>query len=384
MADLAVLAPAATTMGDTIQAVETRIVDIPAVRSHTHAATTVSTQTCLLVRIVSRDGAVGHGEVATAGGPWWSGDSIESVKAIIDTHLGPAICGREAMGLNAALAAMDRAAHGNAFAKAGIEMALLDLAARRLGLPVHALLGGGQVPSFALSWPLGAADVATDLDEAEQRLAEGITRFKVKMGGRPEEADRARALAIGKALADRAELRIDLNGAWSELQAGRHFAALADAGYRVAEQPLPRHDLAGHARLRGRFPMTLMADESLSDARSLLAIDRAGAFAALALKPLKSGGLLASLRLARLARELGFALFGGCFLETSLGTAACLHLGAAIGTLDLGCEWMGPRFLSSDIVTVPIRYGAGMAWLPDGPGFGVEIDDTAVQRFTRR
>ncbi|MFC3229890.1 muconate/chloromuconate family cycloisomerase [Marinibaculum pumilum] len=363
---------------------ETWILDIPATRSHVHSGATVSTQSYLLVRITSDGGAVGHGEVATAGGPWWSGDSIESVKATIDGYLAPLLCGRAVAGLATMMAAMDRKAHGNAFAKAGIEMALLDLWARLLDLPVHVLLGGAQADAFALSWPLGATEAAADLDEAEARLAEGITRFKVKMGGRAEADDLPRALAIARAVAGRAELRIDLNGAWSELQAQRSFAALADAGYRLCEQPLPRHELAGHARLGRRFPITLMADESLSDTRSLLAIEGTDAFSALALKPLKSGGLLATLRLARLAQDLGYSLFGGCFLETSLGTAACLHLGAAIGTLELGCEWMGPRLLRADIVTEPVRYDRGLACLPAGPGYGVEIDDTAIRRFARR
>ena len=367
----------------TIQAVETRIVDLPTIRSHSHAAVTTHCNSYLIIRIRDADGAVGYGEVATAGGPWWSGDGIETVKAIIDHYFTPAIIGKSVAGLNAIMAALDRAAFANAFSKAGIEMALLDLQARRLGLPVHALLGGAQAGAFAISWPLGAADVGADLDEAEARLAEGIAIFKVKMGARSEGDDMCRALAIGRALAGRADLRIDLNGSWTEIQAERNFAALCDAGYRVIEQPLPRGELAGHARLRQRFPVSLMADESLSDMLSLLGIERAGAFGTVALKPMKSGGLVQTLRIAALARSLGIQSFGGCFLETSLGTAACLHLGAAIGTLELGCEWMGPRLLVTDIVNEAIQFEAGQVIVPDGPGLGMEISDSTVEHFAR-
>ncbi len=56
--------------------------------------------------------------------------------------LTPALVGSDAMNINAALAAMDRAVPGAHEAKAAVEMALCDAKARALGIPVHSLLGG--------------------------------------------------------------------------------------------------------------------------------------------------------------------------------------------------------------------------------------------------
>src|SRR3546814_7461787 len=85
--------------------------------------------------------------------------------------------------------------------------------------------------------------------------------FKLKIGARTLAEDIAHVAAIKRALGDRGAVRVDVNMAWSELQAARGMAALADAGCELVEQPVA--SATALARLVRRFPIALMADESL-------------------------------------------------------------------------------------------------------------------------
>jgi muconate cycloisomerase len=193
-----------------------------------------------------------------------------------------------------------------------------------------------------------------------------------------------RAVEIARKLRDRAELRVDLNAAWTEPVAQLHLPALVDAGISLIEQPIDRWNIEGHARLAIRLNVPLMADESLATRHDASSIASAGnAFQVFALKLMKSGGFNACREIAAIASAYGIGLFGGCFLESSIGTAANLQLGAALGDLTWGSEWIGPAWLSDDLVVEPVRYEQFEARVPNGPGLGVELDRDKLAHYRR-
>ena len=99
------------------------------------------------------------------------------------------------------------------------------------------------------------------------------------------------------------------------------------------------------ARLAARFDVAIMADEALGtifDAMNLVQHNAADVFA---LKLTKAGGPLATMKVAAIAEAAAIPCYGGCMLETSVGTAAYLHTFAAIGAIRLGCELFGPLLL---------------------------------------
>lgn len=364
--------------------VECILVDVPGKRPHQHAATGMRHQSYLIIRVRTDAGIEGIGEIATAGGPWWSGDSVEAVKATIDSYLGPALIGESATGVLVAMRKLDRVAAFNWFAKAGLEMALYDIAAKSVARPLHVLLGGPTRTSVPITWPLGTGDAAADSDEALQRIDAGIARsFKIKMGSLPVDKDVARAVEIARRLRDRAELRVDLNAAWTETVAQRHLPALVAAGIALIEQPIERWNLAGHARLARRLNAPLMADESLATSRDAAAMAASQAVQVFALKLMKSGGYNACRDIAAVATAHGIALFGGCFLESSIGTAANLQLGATLPELSWGSEWIGPLWLADDLVAEPVRYENYSACVPAGPGLGIELNEDKLTFYRR-
>jgi len=150
------------------------------------------------------------------------------------------------------------------------------------------------------------------------------------------------------------------------------------------EQPVPRWDLEGLALIAERASMPIMADESCFTDHEALALARRGSISILSLKLTKSGGLLGSLAIARVAEAAGMGCYVGCMIETSLGTAAYLHLALAAAPVTWGCELFGPLLLAGDVTRQPVQYADGCILSLDGPGWGVDVDEKALAEWSRR
>lgn len=377
--------PVAATRDLAIRAISATIVDVPTVREHRLSQTSVRSQNYVLVRVRLEGGAEGIGEAATLGGPRWSEESVEAMKANVDAYLAPALVGRPAGAFVANGAAMDAAARRNNAAKAAIDAALHDAVGRALGLPVHALLGGAARASIPVLWTLASGDPVQEAEEARAKLEARLhRRFKVKLGAKPPAEDMRRMRHLAAALEGRAELIVDANQAWDEPTALRCLQELGAMGVTLVEQPVPAWNVDAMARLRAR-PGTppLLADESVFDAHDMLRVAAAGAADAVSLKLVKHASLAGMRDVAAVAAAGGVQLYGGCLLESSVGAAAHLHAFSALRELHWGCEHFGPQILVADLVRTPLRFADFHVHLPEGPGLGLELDEAAVRRFAR-
>ncbi len=368
-----------------VASITSTIVDVPTVRRHKLSNTSVSAQSYVIVQVQLANGVEGVGEAATLGGPRWSEESVEGIKATVDTYLAPAIMGRRADLIEAAGAQMDRAAKRNNAAKAAVETALWDALGRTLGLPVTTLLGGAVRDRVPVLWTLASGDPVQEVEEANRKLEARLHRtFKVKIGAQEPAADMARMRHLAQALEGRAELIVDANQAWDGTVSARCLPQLDEIGVRLVEQPVPAWNLAAMARLRAR-PHTppLLADECVFTVHDMLAVGAAGAADAVSLKLVKHGGLLGLKRVAAVAEAAGIALYGGCLLESSVGAAAHLQAFATLRELAWGCEHFGPQILVGDLVTEPLRFADFHVHLPTGPGIGVVLDQDKLRAYAR-
>ena len=181
--------------------IRSTIVDVPTVRRHKLSNTSVTAQNYVVVQVRLANGAEGIGEAATLGGPRWSEESVEAMKANIDAYLAPAVMGQRADRFEAVGARMDGAAKRNNAAKAAIETALFDAVGKMFGLPACALLGGAVRDRVPVLWTLASGDPAQEVEEAERKLDARLHRtFKVKIGALAPEADMARMRHLARAL----------------------------------------------------------------------------------------------------------------------------------------------------------------------------------------
>ncbi|WP_052201841.1 muconate/chloromuconate family cycloisomerase [Ensifer sp. ZNC0028] len=378
---LAPIAPTAA-FSPVVERVETVLVDLPTIRPHKLSVATMTGQTLMLVKVHCSDGTVGIGEGTTIGGLAYGGESPESMKLAIDTYFAPLMIGEDASRVRALMARIGKAVKENRFTKSAVETALLDAYGKRLGLPISDLLGGALRKRLPVAWTLASGDTAKDIAEAEKMLDLRRHRiFKLKIGARPLKDDIAHVAAIKKALGDRGAVRVDVNMAWSEFEAAYGMAALADAGCELVEQPVA--STAALGRLVRRFPVALMADESLTGPESAFEIAKTKGADVFAVKIEQSGGLFNAQRVAVIADAAGIELYGGTMLEGGVGTVASAHVFSTFAKLQWGTELFGPLLLTEEILATPLDYSDFELTVPDGPGLGIDLDEDRLKFFAR-
>ena len=332
----------------------------------------------LLVRIEGENGLVGWGEAASA--PTMTGDLQAGMVAAVNEHLAPLLVGQDAL-QHAMLARRCSAAllH-NGGAKAAVDMAVLDLVGRHVGLPVCDLLGGAVRGSVTPMWLLGNKTVEEDIAEAHDKREAGFGFFKIKVGIKPVAEEIAATLELRRALGADVTLCADANMGYDRKSALRYAAGTADAGLLFFEQPLRHDDLDGMAALARSSPVPLCADEAIGGLRDIYDYQRAGAAAGMNLKTIKLGGLSAAVHAGQVCESLGLAINLACKVaESGIGAAALVQLGAVLGNLDWGLS-VTNHYLAADIVRDGVRPHGGTIRVGRKPGLGVDVDESEIAR----
>ena len=309
----------------------------------------------LLVTLTAADGVTGYGEAAPL--PSYDGVTITQVVAALeacrpllaaaDREPPPQILARcaEVVLLAPALAALD--------------LALWDMAGRRLGAPAWSLLGSppGPPEPIAVNFTLTAPDRSGAVAQAAEARAAGFTTLKAKVA---IGDDHGRLAAIRAFSGPDMRIRVDANGAWTPAEAHVALRALEPVGIELCEEPV-----SGVAAIRALDEVTeipLALDESAADPRAM----DAPACALMCLKISRCGGLQGVLEAARRARAVGYEVFLASTLDGPLGIAAALHAaallhpGRASGLATL-CQFTRPD---------PLPPRAGRIAVPRGPGLG--------------
>ncbi|GAA4490355.1 muconate/chloromuconate family cycloisomerase [Rhodococcus olei] len=367
-----------------IVSVETTIIDVPLVRPHKFATTTAETQPILLVAISTAGGVTGYGEGVVPGGPWWGGESVETMKAIVDRYIAPYVIGRGVDQITGIMVDLERIVANARFAKAAVDVALHDAYARSLGVGVHTLLGGAFRTGVDVRWALGAAPVEEILEEVAHRMEARLNfAFKLKMGALDPAVDTARVVTIARALEGRAGVSIDVNARWDRFTALRHVPELVDGGVELVEQPTPAEQLEVLAELNHLVSAPVMADESVQTPHDALEVARIGAADVIALKTTKCGGLQRSKEVVAVAKAAGIRCHGATSIEGPIGTAASIHFACAEPGINFGTELFGPQLFAVELLQTPLDYSEGQVHLPQGPGLGVELDLDVVKHLAR-
>ena len=257
-----------------------------------------------------------------------------------------------------AQAARRAAVTGQAAAEAAVDMALHDLAGKRLGVPLYDLLGIAPGPTPETSFTIGLD--APEVVARKVREASAYAVLKVKMGS---DEDRAVLEAV-RDTSPHQRLRVDANEGWTMEGALERLAWLERLGVEFVEQPLPADRIEETRALRRLSPLPFYADESVHRAEDIPRL--AGAFDGINIKLMKCGGIGEALRMIAVARAHGMNVMLGCMIESSLAITAAAHLAPLVDAADLD-----GNALVADDPFVGATLEAGRLALPNGPGLGV-------------
>ncbi|SPL70099.1 muconate/chloromuconate family cycloisomerase [Acinetobacter stercoris] len=367
------------------KSVETILVDIPTIRPHKLSVATMQTQTLVLVKITTEDGFIGWGEATTIGGLSYGEESPESVKANIDTYFAPLLISIKNLNVAQTLKQIRKSINGNRFAKCAIQTALLDIQAKRLGVPLSELLGGRLRDSLPVLWTLASGNTEKDIAEAKKMIElKRHNTFKLKIGSNPLQQDVDHVIAIKQALGSEISVRVDVNRAWSELECINGIQQLQDGGIDLIEQPCAIENTDALARLTQRFDVAIMADEALTGPLSAYRLAKQHAADVYAVKVEQSGGLIEACEVANIAKLAGIDLYGGTMLEGPVGSIASAHAFSTFENLAFGTELFGPLLLTEEILKTPLRYENFELVLPTGSGLGIEVDEDKIEQLRRK
>ena len=363
-----------------ITALEAILVDVPFRAPVSGVHGTAAVQRSLLVRVATDAGVEGWGNVDPT--PGYSPVSADEVYVTVG-RLAPVLAGTDAFNVRAVLAQMDHAAGVMSEAKAAVEMALLDLKARALSIPVHSLLGGRLKDVVTLNAWIGTVPPTQAAREAVAWYERGFRTAKIKVAG-ATDAGIERVATVRSAVGDRMALRVDFNESLTEDEAPSFIRRLEPYALTLVEQPISRADIAGLARIRAAIGIPLMADESVSDPGALVEIIRREAADLVKLKVMKQGGLLRTLEMVACAAAAGLRVVLGHGFGLMLSTLAEAAVAAVSDAVIDGCEAVGPLKMAGDVVVDPVPLEAGVIRLPDAPGLGASIDAGALKRYRVR
>jgi L-alanine-DL-glutamate epimerase-like enolase superfamily enzyme len=352
---------------------------VAAVRHHRHLAplerpfVTAARRTEAVHYVVAEvelaDGTVGQGSAAETVAV--TGESAESIAAALSGPLRTALEGAE--GTLAEIAARISGALPRATsAKAALDVALHDAAARSARLPLVELLGGSACGHLTNDMTISLEEPEVMARRAREAVAGGETILKIKLG-RDIEADRRRLAAVLEA-APGVTLRLDANQGWDAAEAITIIRGLERDGLPIelVEQPVPAADITGLARVRSEVGIPVMADEAVWSAEDAQRIVDAGAADLLNIKLAKTGGLREGLAVADVALEAGISCMVGSMMEPRISITAAAHLAfahPAIALIDLD----PPAWFTSQEPAGGYRQHGAELELAGGPGLGLAM-----------
>jgi L-alanine-DL-glutamate epimerase-like enolase superfamily enzyme len=355
-----------------IEAIRTWFEPLALSRPYTIAFRTVSSVRLGFVAIHGDDGEVGLGCASPE--PHVTGETQQACEAALDAAALAWLHGRDVRTLPALCRELAARLPAAPAARAALDMALHDLLARRLGVPLVEMLGRAH-EGLPTSITIGIKPTAEALEEADEYLARGFRVLKVKLGhALGEDLERLRALRgrIGPDIA----IRVDPNQGYDSREVATFAESTADLGIEFLEQPMPAGEVDAMRALPAALRDRVAADESLLDEADALALaSPPRACGVFNIKLMKCGGLRPALRIADVAETAGIELMWGCMDESVVGIAAALHAALACPAtryLDLD----GSLDLARDVATGGFRIEDGVMRTIDAPGLGLTLEET--------
>jgi len=358
-----------------LEGVELRRIAMPLVAPFRTSFGTELDREVVLVRVVAA-GAEGWGECVAMSAPRYSSEYVDAAADMLRRFLVPALLALPDPDVYRAERAFARF-KGHPMAKAALESAVLDAALRESGTSFGAFLGAVRdtVPAGV---SVGIMDSVPELLNAvDGYLDEGYLRIKLKI---EPGWDVAPVRAVRERYGAELLLQVDANTAYT-LADARQLAKLDPFDLLLIEQPLPEHDLAGHASLAQLVRTPICLDESITSAAVAVHAISIGATRIVNIKPGRVGGYLEARRIHDVCAAHGIPVWCGGMLETGIGRAANVALAALPNFTLPGDTSASDRYYTRDI-TDPFVLEDGHVRVPTGAGLGVEPDPDALDAVT--
>ncbi len=320
----------------------------------------------LIVSVETGEGLTGYGYASATA---HMGASMEGLSGTLE-RLIPHVKEYDALEMSAIRIKMDQALSGNNQAKAAIDNALFDLAAKSMNVPLNRLFGGAVRTQFPVLRILAIKSPEEMAEQAQILFDQGYRYFKIKVHG-DVNLDIARVAAIRKRLGEEANLTVDANQAYSPKDAIAALSGMATYRLDLVEQPVAIDDYKGMKLVTDSVPVTVEADESAGSIQEVAYLVENRIVDAISLKVAKLGGLWNTLIAAQICKTGNIRYRFGAHVGSRLLNAHAMQLASSLPDLWYASEFgefarlLDDPFEGIDVV-------GGFIQIPNAVGAGVK------------
>lgn len=359
-----------------VEGVEIRLIRLPLLEPFETSFGKIDSRLIFLV-CLHADGLKGWGEVVASEEPRYSYETVRTAFHVIRDFFGPALLTEPITNLDD-LARRLAPFRGHNMAKAGLELAYMDLLAQTNQQSLSSFVGGER-ERVAVGVSLGIQPALSRLlERVERYLSLGYQRIKLKIkpGWDLDVVDEVRRRHPDILLS------VDANSAYT-FDDRDHLKKLDDFDLLMIEQPLQNDDLVDHAKLQKVMKTPLCLDESIiSERHARTALDLESC-RIINIKVGRVGGYSQALGIHDLCVSRKVPVWCGGMLESGIGRAHNIALASLKGFTLPGDISASSRYFERDIISPGVVVAAdGTVAVPEGPGLGFEVDLSFIERLT--
>ncbi len=354
-------------------------VAMPLMGTFTSGGISKNATKCAVVRLTASDGTVGISSIEPSASAKSPGTAAELIGTLRE-RVGPAMIGEDPTNINRLIEMLDALAPTQPGAGAAVEMACVELVSRSQGVPIYTYLGGAVQDRVQFNGWIGMLPPEEAAAEAIRWLKAGFRSTKIKVGS-GVEADHDRVAAVRTAVGSAMQLRIDANCQYDADTSLKLCRVLKPFDLQLFEQPAPKEDIAGLARVRREGGIPVMADETISDHASLIAVIKADAADFVKFGVKQAGGIMRASRMLATAEAAGLPVVIGHGFGLDPSTLAEIMLAASSRNVLPGLECVGPLKVVDTVATTRLDISSGSLTLPGGPGLGISLDESKLGQY---
>ncbi len=332
----------------------------------------------VICRLITEDDSTGVGEIFV-----WLPESGVSPAQVIDTiqnALGRYVIGENPFNVERIRHRMEINVNRCDIAKGLIDMACYDLMGQITGRPAHDFMGGRTVEQVPLAALIPLVGTDTMIALCQLFYEQGIRTFRLKLG-RNIQDDIEIISRTRETLGNDVRIRVDYNQAYSPPEAVRAIKAIEPFGIDLVEQPVAATNYPGMTYVQKHVNTPVMSHEGCFSLQDIVTLVKMGGINVIGLNSERPGGVTNMLRAIAFAEMEGM---GTVLHNQPLGIASAMHIHIAAAkhySLGHSIELFGQIMMENDLIKDPINYDNGMATVPDGPGWGVELDEAALEKY---
>jgi len=286
-------------------------------------------------------------------------------------YLCPRLVGRDASDINGIMDEIEFVLAGQFSAKAAIDMALHDLLARQLSVPLHVLLGGKRRETLPQARIVSIKSPQQMAENAVKLTKEGFRTLKLKLSG-DAALDTERVRAVREAVGPEPRITLDPNQSYNAKGIIAAFRLMEKHAINLLEQPVPTADLAGLKLVTQTLPVPVEADESADSVAAVWRIANERIADCVNLKITKLGGIRNVLAAMRICEAGGIICRFGAAFGPALLQAFSSHVAASARDLPFASELSEHTHLLDDPFD-PLPVEKGEIAVPSGQGVGIGL-----------